>query len=83
MFSMKKTASPARCNRCKEMEQPLREGEGVEMAKNPSATGQLVSQRNAEARPMPDFMGRMRAIYGDKLLVVSGAKLIAKDRARY
>ena len=31
---------------------------------------------------MPDFMGRMRAIYGDTIFQVSGADLIREDRDR-
>jgi hypothetical protein len=32
---------------------------------------------------MPDFMARLRAIYGNKSLKVSGAKLVAEDRSRH
>jgi hypothetical protein len=32
---------------------------------------------------MPDFLERLRTIYGDKMLKVSGAQLIAQDRSRY
>jgi len=32
---------------------------------------------------IPDFPGRLRAIYGKKQLALSGAKLIARDRDRY
>lgn len=30
---------------------------------------------------MPDFMARLRAIYGDKVLGVTGSELIAQDRS--
>ena len=29
---------------------------------------------------MPDFLGRLREIYGDRMLEVSGAELIRQDR---
>jgi hypothetical protein len=32
---------------------------------------------------MPDFLARMRAIFGDRVLEVSGAELIRQDRDRY
>jgi len=32
---------------------------------------------------MPDFLARLRSTYGDKLLKVSGAELVAEDRSRY
>jgi len=32
---------------------------------------------------MPDFRSRMRAIFGNKKLKISGAKLIAQDRERF
>jgi hypothetical protein len=32
---------------------------------------------------MPDFVGRLRAIFGDQTLKISGAELIEQDRSRY
>ncbi len=32
---------------------------------------------------LPDFIGRMRAIFGDKVMEVTGAELIREDRDRY
>jgi hypothetical protein len=32
---------------------------------------------------MPDFLGRLRAIYGDKILKVTGAELLAQHRSSY
>ena len=32
---------------------------------------------------MPDFVGRLRAIYGKETLKISGAELIEQDRNRY
>ena len=41
----------------------------------------LVPENGRPAVEMPDFLGRMRAIYGDKVFKVSGAELIAKAGA--
>jgi hypothetical protein len=34
------------------------------------------------ARP-PDFLARLRAIYGRKILKTSGAKLLSRERERF
>jgi hypothetical protein len=34
-------------------------------------------------KQVPDFLARLRAIYGDKVLAVSGAELVSADRSRY
>lgn len=36
----------------------------------------------ASAARRPDFLARLRAIYGGKKLAVSGAELLARDRDR-
>jgi hypothetical protein len=32
---------------------------------------------------MPDFLGRLRKIYGEKVLTKAGAQLLDEDRSRY
>lgn len=41
------------------------------------------SKQSSDRRHVPDFLARVRAIYGHKILKASGAKVIAKDRDRY
>jgi hypothetical protein len=41
-----------------------------------------VPERAEGAKKMPDFEARMRSIFGDKVLAVSGADLISADRDR-
>jgi hypothetical protein len=43
----------------------------------------LVPERAESATEVPDFLGRLRTIYGDKVLAVSGAELVSQDRNRY
>ena len=43
----------------------------------------LVPENAQSATEVPDFLGRLRAIYGDKVLAVSGAELVSEDRSRY
>jgi antitoxin (DNA-binding transcriptional repressor) of toxin-antitoxin stability system len=67
----------------KKIEHMLHRGEEIEITKRRQVIARLIPERSARARQLPDFLGRLRAIYGDKLLEVSGAELIAKDRDRY
>lgn len=64
------------------IERLLREGEEIQITKRRRALARLVPERLA-AREMPDFLARLRHIYGDRVLKVSGAELLAKDRDRY
>ena len=65
------------------IEHLLRQGEEVQITKRRRVIARLVPEKPAERPPLPDFMGRMRAIYGDRVLEVSGAELIRQDRDRY
>lgn len=83
MYHMKKASVRDLRYDFKKIERLLREGEEIEITKRQRVIGRLVPERNARPRPMPDFLGRLRAIYGDTKLDISGAELIAKDRDRY
>jgi len=43
----------------------------------------LVPEIEQPAAEIPDFQERLRTIYGDKALAVSGAELVSEDRDRY
>jgi hypothetical protein len=43
----------------------------------------LVPESEQPAAEIPDFQERLRTIYGDKVLAVSGAELVSEDRDRY
>jgi hypothetical protein len=43
----------------------------------------LVPESGESAAQVPDFMGRLRATYGDKALVISAAGLVPEDRDQY
>jgi antitoxin (DNA-binding transcriptional repressor) of toxin-antitoxin stability system len=65
------------------IERLLQRGEEIRFTKRGQVIARLVPE-NSEARAeLPDFLGRVRAIYGDKVFQVSGAELIRKDRDRY
>ena len=67
----------------KKIERLLLRGEEIQITKHRRVVGRLVPERAEVAKELPDFMGRLRKIYGDKVLAVSGAELISKDRDRY
>jgi antitoxin (DNA-binding transcriptional repressor) of toxin-antitoxin stability system len=61
----------------------LRSGEEIQVTKRRKVIARLSAepQSNSESRPpLPDFLGRMKAIFGDRVLEVSGADLISADR---
>ncbi len=67
----------------KKIERLLHQGEEIQITKRRRVIARLVPESAQASRRMPDFLERLRAIYGDKTLKVSGAELIAQDRSRY
>ena len=61
------------------VEQILRSGEEVHITKRRKIIARLTPEPAARP-PLPDFMARMRANYGDQVFEVSGADLISEDR---
>jgi antitoxin (DNA-binding transcriptional repressor) of toxin-antitoxin stability system len=65
----------------KRVERLLAEGETIEITKRKRVIAQITLPDAPQARPRkPDFLGRMRKIYGDKVLKTTGAKLVRWDR---
>ena len=65
------------------IERLLQQGEQVQITKRRRVIARLVPEVRRRSPEMPDFIGRLRRIYGRKKLRVSGAELIAEDRSRY
>jgi antitoxin (DNA-binding transcriptional repressor) of toxin-antitoxin stability system len=61
------------------VEQLLREGQPVLVTKRGEVIAELMPKRT-ERPPLPDFEARLKEIYGDTVLEVSGADLISADR---
>jgi antitoxin (DNA-binding transcriptional repressor) of toxin-antitoxin stability system len=60
------------------IERALRAGEQIQITKRNRVIARLVPETS---RPeLPDIMARLREIYGDKQLAVSGAELIEAER---
>jgi len=63
------------------VERLLQRGEKIEITKRKLVIARLVPARRAVGR-RPDFLARLRRIYGDKTLAVNGAQLLARERDR-
>jgi len=66
-----------------EVERLLQEGEKIEITRRKRVIARLVPVAPANPRRRPDFLARLRTIYGDRTLKVSGARLLAGERDRY
>jgi antitoxin (DNA-binding transcriptional repressor) of toxin-antitoxin stability system len=67
----------------RKVEQLLSQGEEIQVTKRRHVIARLVPEKPAERPPLPDFLGRLKAIYGDRVLEVTGADLLAEDRNRF
>jgi len=62
------------------IERLLNQGEEIQITKRRKVIAKLVPEKPSVRPELPDFRARMRAIFGDKMLEVSGAELISQDR---
>lgn len=65
------------------VEDLLRKGEEIQITKRGRPVAVLIPVKRKVSRKRPDFLARLREIYGDKVLKVSGAELLAEERGRY
>jgi antitoxin (DNA-binding transcriptional repressor) of toxin-antitoxin stability system len=63
------------------VERMLAEGEPIEITKRNQVIGTLSPA--IKKVEIPDFMGRMKKIYGDKILKTSWADFLAERKGRY
>jgi antitoxin (DNA-binding transcriptional repressor) of toxin-antitoxin stability system len=67
-----------------EIEARLRQGEEIEITKRKRVIAKLVPVRARRRRKqLPDFMGRMRKIFGDRVSEVTGAEIVSEQREPY
>ena len=62
-----------------QVEARLRAGEEIAITKRKRIIARLVPER-PQKREMPDFGARLKEIYGNRIMKVSNAELIAMDR---
>jgi antitoxin (DNA-binding transcriptional repressor) of toxin-antitoxin stability system len=82
MHHMKKASVRDLRYRFSEVQRLLERGEKIEITKRREVIGQLLPVRPSSRR-RPDFLARLRSIYGDRTLEVSGVQLLAGERDRY
>ena len=82
MYHMKKASVRDLRYRFSQVEDLLREGEEIEITKRRRVIARLRPIRPARPPRRPDFLARLKKIYGEKTLKVSGAELLAEERTR-
>jgi antitoxin (DNA-binding transcriptional repressor) of toxin-antitoxin stability system len=83
MYHMRKASVRDLRYRFSEVERMLQDGENIEITKRKRVIAHLSPVPSRVPRQRPDFLARLRAIYGTKVLKVSGAELLARERSRY
>jgi len=68
--------------RFSEVERLLEDGEEIEITKRNRTIARLLPVASRIPHRHPDFLARMRAIYGTRMLKVSGVDLLAQERSR-
>jgi antitoxin (DNA-binding transcriptional repressor) of toxin-antitoxin stability system len=66
-----------------EVERLLEDGEEIEITKRKRAIARLLPVASCTPRRGPDFLARLRAIYGTRMLKVSGVEVLTRERSRY
>lgn len=67
----------------KKISRLLQQGEEIQITNRRKVIARLIPEGERSKAEMPDFLKRLKSIYGDKILSVSGAELVAEDRNRY
>lgn len=83
MYHMRKASVRDLRYRFSVVEDALRHGEEIQITKRKRVIARLLPPEPPAKPEMPDFLGRMKKIFGKKRMKVSGAELIAADRDRY
>lgn len=78
MYHMKKASVRDLRYDFPKIERALRAGKEIQITKHRRVIARLVPERTRA--PLPDFAGRLRAIFGDTKLAVTGAELISEER---
>jgi antitoxin (DNA-binding transcriptional repressor) of toxin-antitoxin stability system len=82
MYHIKRASVRDLRYRFSEVEDLLRDGQEIQITKRRRVIAKLVPAPAAQDGRRPDFLARLRKIYGTKLLKKSGADLLAEERGR-
>ncbi len=83
MYHMKRASLRDLRYRFPAVESLLDAGEEIEITRRKRVIARLLPPGKPSRRKRPDFMARLKQMYGSKKLDVSGAELLRKERARY
>ena len=83
MHHMRKATVSDLRYRFREVEGLLREGQEIEITNRKRVIAKLIPRKRAEPARRPDFLARLKKLYGHKHLKVSGAELLAQERDRH
>ena len=83
MYHMKKASVRDLRYRFSVVENLLREGHEIQITKRKRVIPRLLPPEPVTPVQMPDFLGRIRKIFGKKRLKVSGAQQLAAERERF
>jgi antitoxin (DNA-binding transcriptional repressor) of toxin-antitoxin stability system len=76
------TVSDLRYRLC-EVERLLLEGSRIEVTKSGRVIARMLPVRPKSPSVWPDFLGRLRTIYGEQVLNTSAAERLAQERERF
>lgn len=65
------------------VEELLRAGEEIQVTKRRRPIARITREPLPEQgprSPLPDFLGQMREIFGDRVMEITGAQIISEDR---
>jgi antitoxin (DNA-binding transcriptional repressor) of toxin-antitoxin stability system len=65
------------------VENLLQAGEEIEITRRNRVIARLLPPAQTSRAKRPDFLERLRLIYGNKRLETSGAELLSEERARF
>lgn len=80
MYHMKKASVRDLRYRFSKVEDLLRDGEEIHITKRKRVIARLLPPEPATPKEFPDFLARSRRLLGKKVLKVSGAELIRRER---
>jgi antitoxin (DNA-binding transcriptional repressor) of toxin-antitoxin stability system len=82
MYHMKKATIRDLRYRFSAVEALLAEGEEIAITRRKRVVARLLPPQPASPRKRPDFLRRLKGIYGDKVQPVSSAALVSQERSR-
>jgi len=83
MHHMKKAGIRDLRYRFAEIEDLLRAGEQIQITKRRRLIATLIPAESSTPAAAPDFLARLKQTYGKKVLKVSGADLLVRERDRH